>query len=197
MWPHNQASDDGDGDTPEDGPLLADVAARLEALERWVAALPKEAGRPAMLNDAGLLDRSVIPPLDTSHLPNLEGTYQTVEAKEKPGGYAGLDANGKISLYRIPELARGPKGERGDQGQRGAAGERGERGPVGPVGERGPKGEPGEPGAVGPAGPRGSAPDMSVYVKRHPNPPTIAVGEPTLARDLAYFLAELGLIELA
>ncbi len=144
----------------------------------------------------GLLPAEVIPPLERSHLPDLSREYQAVDEKDTPNGYAGLDANGKLSPYAIPAVVRGMRGERGPQGPQGQPGGAGERGAVGPVGSQGPKGQPGERGAQGPQGPRGSSPDLSDYVRRLASPPTLSLGSETLARDLAYLLAELGLIRL-
>lgn len=199
MWPHNQ--DDSDAaptvivdplpDGGEPGQVLG-LNARRERV--WVN--PPAAPNPLETTN-GLLDKAIIPPLDDSHLPDLSGTYQTVDEKNQPGGYAGLDANGKISPYTLPVLTKGLQGEVGPAGPQGVRGERGDRGERGPIGEPGPKGEPGAPGPAGPQGPRGATPDLSGYVQRHPNPPTLSLNSETLARDLAYFLAELGLINLA
>lgn len=144
----------------------------------------------------GLLPAEVIPPLNQSHLPDLSRDYQAVGEKDTPGGYAGLDKSGKLSPYAIPAIVRGLQGERGPQGPQGQTGAAGERGPAGPVGAPGPKGQQGERGAKGQQGPRGSAPDLSGYVKRLSSPPTLSLGSETLARDVAYLLAELGLIRL-
>ncbi len=145
----------------------------------------------------GLLPAEVIPPLNRSHLPDLSGEYQDVTEKDVPGGYAGLDANGKVSPYVIPAIVRGVQGERGPQGPQGMRGPAGERGPEGVAGPPGPRGQQGERGPQGAQGPRGTSPDLSEYVKRLPQPPLLSLGSETLARDLAYLLAELGLVRLA
>jgi hypothetical protein len=144
----------------------------------------------------GLLPAEVIPPLTSGHLPDLSRDYQTVEEKDTAGGYAGLDANGKLSPYAIPAIVRGLQGERGPQGPQGPRGDGGERGPAGPVGSPGPRGMAGERGAQGVQGPRGANQDLSEYVKRLSSPPTLSLGSETLARDVAYLLAELGLVRL-
>ncbi len=144
----------------------------------------------------GLIPKSKIPPLDESHLPNLDGTYQTVDERDTPGGYPSLDANGKISPYAMPSLARGLQGERGPQGPNGQKGDRGERGATGGAGLQGARGPQGEAGPPGAQGPRGTAPDLSEYVKRPAAIPILSLSSDTLARDLAYFLAEQGLIRL-
>jgi hypothetical protein len=145
---------------------------------------------------SGLIDKKTIPPLDESHLPDLGGTYQTVDEKDAANGYAGLDENGKISPYSIPTLARGLTGPAGPVGPQGPKGQQGNPGRQGEVGPQGPRGLQGENGARGPAGPRGAAPDMSSYVKAPAKAPTLHLASETLARDVAYYLAELGLINL-
>lgn len=210
MWPHNQ-TDEAEAEGQQK--VTVDMPSATIVVETF----PKggNPGQVLTLNDqgervwadppnaeairtkSGLIDKAVIPPLDEGHLPNLSGTYQIVSERDKPGGYAGLDANGKITPYALPVLAKGLQGDQGPQGPQGLPGERGERGPIGPIGEQGPKGEPGAAGPAGPQGPRGTTPDLSAYVQRHPNPPTLALNSDTLARDIAYFLAELGLVNLA
>ncbi len=198
MWPHNQADPASDPvDTVDPLPPGGKAGQVLTKASdgRAVWSDPPEAVAPPL--PSGLIDKAQIPPLDDSHLPNLAGTYQIGAEKDKPGGYAGLDANGKLTPYALPVLAKGLQGEVGPMGPQGTQGDRGERGPQGPIGEQGPKGEPGANGPVGPQGPRGTTPDLSAYVQRHPNPPTLSLGSETLARDVAYFLAELGLVNLA
>lgn len=145
----------------------------------------------------GLLPAEVIPPLTRSHLPDLSGEYQAVTEKDLPDGYAGLDKNGKVSPYVIPAIVRGAQGERGPQGPQGLRGDGGERGPQGVAGLAGPRGQQGERGSQGAQGPRGASPDLSEYVKRLPQAPLLSLGSETLARDVAYLLAELGLVRLA
>jgi len=148
------------------------------------------------VDGSGLIDKRTIPPLDESHLPNLEGTYQLVAQRDEPGGYAGLDENGKISPYAIPVLARGLRGDQGPPGPEGRMGPQGPQGREGEAGPQGPRGIKGETGAPGPAGARGSAPDMSMYVKAPSKTPLLSLQSDTLARDVAYLLAELGLVRL-
>ncbi len=145
----------------------------------------------------GLLPSEVIPPLNRSHLPDLTDSYQSLDEKDTAGGYAGLDKNGKLSPYAIPGIVRGLQGERGPQGPQGQSGGSGERGLAGPAGPAGAKGQQGVQGPQGPQGPRGSSPDLSEYVKRLSSPPTLSLGSETLAQDVAYLLAELGLVRLA
>lgn len=148
------------------------------------------------IDGSGLIDKRTIPPLDESHLPNLEGTYQVVSERDVPDGYAGLDANGKISPYTIPVLARGLKGDQGPAGEQGKPGPAGQRGAQGDVGSQGPRGMQGEDGVQGPPGARGSSPDLSNYVKAPSQTPLLSLQSDTLARDVAYLLAELGLVRL-
>lgn len=204
QWPHNQGVSDGGADPKgavgETGNYVAlppgGQPGQLIALnERRELTWVDPPSADPILSGSGLLDKAIIPPLDEGHLPNLEGTYQSVAERDQPEGYVGLDANGKISPYRIPAITRGLQGERGEQGVRGPQGERGERGEAGPTGLQGARGGEGQPGPQGPQGPRAVLPDMSGYVVKG-EPPTIALANDTLARDLAYFLAERGLIRL-
>ena len=149
-----------------------------------------------LVGPSGLLKANVIPPLDESHLPDLSRRYQNRDERDIPGGYAGLNEDGKLSPYAMPELARGLQGDRGPQGMPGAQGPQGPQGHPGPVGPQGPRGEQGVAGIPGPQGPRGSTPDLADYVKRPGRKPILALQSETLARDLAYLLAELGMIEL-
>jgi len=150
----------------------------------------------ATLSESGLLDPSVIPPLHGGHLPDLSGDYQSVTEKDQPGGYAGLSPSGKISPYVIPELVRGLQGERGPMGSQGPKGDKGEAGPAGVAGPPGPKGQQGDPGSPGQQGPRGASSDLSNVVQKPTTPPTLSLQSETLARDVAYLLAELGLVNL-
>lgn len=151
---------------------------------------------PADERPSGLIDPSTIPPLGASHIPNLSGTYQVVDDKDVPGGYAGLDSNGKLSAYAIPVLARGLQGDRGPVGPPGPQGSQGNQGRPGDTGLQGPRGFEGGVGPAGPAGARGAAPDMDNYVKAPASTPLLSLQSETLARDVAYFLAELGLVRL-
>jgi hypothetical protein len=187
MYPHQGGSTAVLEAPEEDIPETAAAAVNTDAIAADVLEL---------LVKGGLLPAEMIPPLNRSHLPDLSGEYQAAEAKDTPGGYAGLDANGKLSPYAIPAIVRGMQGERGPQGPAGPQGGNGERGPAGTVGSAGPRGMQGERGAQGPQGPRGSSPDLSEYVKRLSSPPTLSLGSETLARDVAYLLAELGLVRL-
>ncbi len=206
MWPHMLA-DEENGQTvtlPAGGEpgMVLSLNSRGELAWAFPLAPPPAAPEQARtaisgLSESGLLDPSVIPPLDDSHIPNLSGRYQSVDAKNAPAGYAGLDENGKLSPYQLPVLARGLKGDRGPQGERGPKGDAGELGPRGEPGPQGPKGTAGERGAAGPQGPRGVAPDLSEYMKLPAAPPQLILDSETLARDVAYLLAELGLIRLA
>lgn len=160
--------------------------------ELYWADLPEAAQeRPS-----GLVDPSTIPPLGQSHIPDLSGTYQVVDDKDKPHGYAGLDSNGKLSPYAVPVLARGMQGERGPAGPPGSQGSQGNQGRPGDTGMQGPRGLEGGVGPAGPAGARGAAPDMDKYVKTPASTPLLSLQSETLARDVAYFLAELGLVRL-
>lgn len=200
-WPHNQADPDDD-DT------------EVRVVEVLVDALP-EGGEPGQLLGIGedgsrawvdppgelqlrngLLDRGVIPPLASDHLPDLSDTYQHVSGRDAAFGYAGLDKNGKLSPYAIPELVRGLKGDKGDPGSRGEPGQKGEQGDRGPTGLQGPPGREGAPGAPGPQGQRGPMADTSAFVTRSAVTPKISLSADTLAQDLAYRMAELGLIDL-
>lgn len=145
----------------------------------------------------GLLDASVIPPLGKHHLPDLSDDLQHRAEKDQPAGYAGLDANGKISPYVLPVLAQGLKGDRGDQGGKGDQGDRGPQGRDGGPGPQGPPGREGAEGKQGPPGPRGLTPDLDGVMRLPSEPPTLFLNSDTLARDLAYFLAERGAIRLA
>jgi hypothetical protein len=196
MWPHNQADPDDDGpplvELPPNGKpgqlLGLDGGGNLVWVNPPVLELPESV--------TGRLSADRLPALTPEHIPDLSRIYQATEGRDAPGGYAGLDADGKLSVLVLPNLLRGDRGQQGEKGDRGEAGrgERGERGEQGPLGLQGPRGEPGKPGDRGPQGPRGSAPDMREYVTRHPNPPALALNSASLAQDLAYFLAELGLI---
>ena len=183
MYPHNQ----------DTATAVVEPEAASETSEEY--ALPEQAVGVALKN--GLLPAEVIPPLTRSHLPDLSREYQAVDEKDTPGGYAGLDENGKLSPYAIPAVVRGLQGERGPQGPAGTQGPSGPAGSPGGPGLQGPKGLPGDRGAQGPQGPRGPAPDLSEYVRKLEAPPTLSLGSDTLARDLAYLLAELGLVRLS
>ncbi len=204
MWPHNLGGDTVTLELPAGGRPGQILGLNRRGELAWfdqpepIEATLESVALPAdpLIGESGLLDKAIIPPLDESQLPNLAGTYQAVEGKEQPGGYVGLDANGKINPLRIPALTRGPQGERGPVGASGPKGETGERGSAGPVGPQGPRGEQGDAGAQGPPGPRGPAPDLNGYLKRSQSPPTLSLQDDTLARDLAYLLAELGLVRL-
>jgi hypothetical protein len=199
MWPHNQQEPDQPAPrTPapaadplppggQPGQLLAIAA---DGSRTWV-------DPPAGLElRNGLLDHTVVPPLPSDKVPDLSDRYQHVDGRDQPFGYAGLDKNGKLSPYAIPELVRGLKGDKGEQGPAGERGTAGERGPKGDTGLQGPPGREGPAGRQGPAGERGRPPDMSGYVTRPATKPKLSLGSETLAQDLAYRLAELGLVDL-
>ena len=186
QWPHNQGEDGG--------------VAMTEELE-FEPLLPFP-GIPIDLSDVprttnGLLDIAVIPPLTRSHVPDLGDELQSRDEKNQPNGYAGLDKNGKVSPYVLPSLAKGLQGEPGPAGGKGSQGDPGPQGREGGVGAQGAQGRQGDPGAQGPAGPRGLAPDLSDFLRIPGDPPTLHLNSETLARDIAYRLAELGLINLA
>jgi hypothetical protein len=193
LYPHNQGEIDEIRET-----VSTDLIKSVVKGEIHKAVKEELAHRPAAVPEehSGLISSSRIPPLGESHLPDLSGKYQNLEAKDVPGGYVGLDKNGKISPYAIPELTRGLQGDRGIPGPRGEKGERGERGAQGDVGLQGPRGLHGDPGPAGPPGARGSSPDLSHFVRRPEASPLLSLQSPTLARDLAYLLAELGLVRL-
>lgn len=190
QWPHNQ-EDDVD--------VLFDEheAARPEILKDGPDPIPMPdlSDVPRLKN--GLIDISVVPPLTRSHVPDLSDELQGRDEKDRPLGYAGLDKNGKLSPYTLPELAQGLQGERGRQGERGGAGDPGPAGREGGVGPQGPPGRSGETGSAGPQGPRGLMPDLTDVLRIPGDPPTLHLNSETLSRDLAYRLAELGLIKLA
>lgn len=215
MWPHNTVGVEEDlpGLDYEEG-VIVDPA--LLALARRLAEL-LEHGSPGqvlglnsrhelVLLDApkverltdqdGIITLDRIPTLEEAQIPNLASVYQETAGRDKPGGYAGLDQHGKLSPYTLPPLARGPQGERGVQGPRGEQGIPGQQGPAGSVGAQGPRGVQGEQGEQGRPGPRGSSPDLTQYVKRRSEPPHIALDSETLGRDIAYLLAEMGLLIL-
>lgn len=190
QWPHNQ--EDGEAPVEVFSPLpsTAGIEAMVQgALARHDATVPK------LTN--GLLDPNVIPPLSAGHLPDLGGELQSRDEKNQPHGYAGLDENGKVSPYALPGLARGLQGERGSQGVSGERGNPGPAGGEGKVGPQGPPGRQGDPGTAGPQGPRGLSPDLAGVLRVPADPPTLHLNSATLAQDLAYRLAELGLINLA
>lgn len=192
QWPHSQESEVALVDAPEEEAAPAAQPVSLEPPIDWEAVL---ASIPRTTN--GLLDPIVVPPLTKSHLPNLSDELQSRDEKDWPGGYAGLDENGKLSPYVLPSLAKGMQGERGPQGMSGLEGAQGPKGGDGSVGPQGPKGGQGDPGAQGPPGPRGLSPDLTDVLRIPATPPTLHLNSETLARDLAYRLAELGLIRLA
>ena len=207
MWPHNQADESTesaerellirlikplpDGGTP--GQLLG---IKPDGSYAWI---DPPAG--AALRD-GLLAAELLPPLEPDRIPDLSDRYQHLRGANAPGGYAALDENGKLTPYVLPELARGLQGQRGERGavgERGFQGERGligERGPKGDTGLQGPPGREGPGGRQGPPGERGRAPDMSGYVQKPGSNPKLVLASETLAQDLAYRLAELGLVDL-
>lgn len=200
LWPHNQEDEAAPSVTNitvsplppggEPGQVLA-INERREYV--WID-LPEQT--VTGYSESGLISASAIPPLDNSHLPDLSGHYQVVEERDVPGGYPTLDKNGKLSPYVIPTLVKGLQGAEGKPGSRGEKGEKGERGEKGEVGPQGPPGRPGEPGPNGQQGPRGPVPDLSNVVKVPANSPVLSLGNETLAQDIAYLLAELGLVRL-
>lgn len=186
QWPHNQESDTV---------TLESELAGLETQPAPFLSQPDMSDVPTLTN--GLLDPAVVPPLGKHQLPDLTDELQSRDEKDQAGGYAGLDDNGKISPYVLPGLAKGLTGERGPVGGKGDQGERGEQGRDGGPGPQGPAGRQGETGVQGPAGPRGLTPDLTDVLRIPATPPTLYLNSDTLARDLAYFLAERGLINLA
>lgn len=192
QWPHNQENIDG---THESSVLEFDPLTKegFEQMQVERIGLPADVPR----TKHGLLDPAVVPPLGKHQLPDLTDELQSRDEKDQAGGYAGLDENGKISPYVLPGLAKGLTGERGPVGGKGDQGARGEQGRDGGPGPQGPAGRQGETGAQGPAGPRGLTPDLTDVLRIPATPPTLYLNSDTLARDLAYFLAERGLINLA
>ena len=207
MWPHNQASNQA-SEPAQPEPQFGTVLLQAEPI------LP-EGGKPGQLLGIaadgsyewvdppeglslrnGLLDHAIIPPLSSDKLPDLSDRYQHVSGRNTPGGYAGLDANGKLSPYTIPELVRGLKGDKGEGGLKGDRGPAGDRGLKGDTGLQGPPGREGPAGRQGQQGERGRAPDMSGFVTKPATRPRLSMGSETLAQDLAYRLAELGLVDL-
>lgn len=187
QWPHNGMGDD-------DIVIVLDEPLAKAGYEEMHAA-PDLSDVPRTKN--GLLDASVVPPLAKSHLPDLTDDLQARSEKDTPGGYAGLDANGKLSPYVLPTLAQGMKGDTGGPGSKGDQGDQGVQGRDGRVGDPGPPGREGAEGKQGPPGPRGLAADTSDLLRIPADPPTLFLNSDTLARDLAYRMAELGLIRLA
>lgn len=187
QWPHNQ-EENIDG-THESSVLEFEPEIGPDPIP-----MPDLSNVPRLTN--GLLDPNVIPPLNESQVPDLSGTLQSRDEKDKPLGYVGLDKNGKVSPYVLPSLARGLQGERGLTGSDGRQGDPGPQGRDGGVGPQGPPGRPGETGAHGPQGPRGLMPDLADVLRIPAEPPTLFLNSETLARDVAYFLAERGLIKL-
>lgn len=122
--------------------------------------------------------------------------YQHRSERNKPGGYVGLDATGKIPTFSLPQLARGLQGDRGPAGAKGEKGDQGPQGIQGSVGLQGPPGRHGEQGPAGPQGARGPDPDLKNYVRIPDTLPVLHLNSPTLARDVAYLLAEYGLVKL-
>jgi Collagen triple helix repeat (20 copies) len=187
MWPHNS--------DPQNNRIV-ELEREIQELRDVISAMPKQSAPAKLPLKSGLLDPEVIPPLNQSHLPDMSNNYQSVSEKGVPGGYPALDKNGKLSPYVIPSLVRGLQGERGSQGLQGLKGAAGDRGPAGSVGQQGPRGIQGEAGSPGPQGPRGASHDMSQYVKRPTSKPHLSLGSETLVQDLAFVLAELGLVQL-
>lgn len=188
QWPHNQGEQATPEAEPEDEPMTKE---RYETMHES----PDLSDVPRLKN--GLLDPSVIPPLNESQVPDLSQTLQHRGEKGQPGGYAGLDENGKISPYVLPTLAQGLKGDKGIKGDKGDRGDPGPAGGSGGVGDPGPPGRQGEKGDPGAPGPRGLTPSLTDVLRVPADPPTLFLNSETLARDLAYRLAELGLIKLA
>ncbi len=145
--------------------------------------------------DSGLIDQGRIPQLSGGHIPDLRDKYLTHDLKDVPGGVAGLSGNGKISPSALPVLPTPAKGDKGDRGEPGAAGV-GERGPIGPRGEKGERGDQGVPGPEGQQGIRGPQADLTGLLKKPADPPVLMLSSDTLARDVAYVLAEHGLAKL-
>lgn len=195
QWPHNQEQKDARAVAEE---IRHGESDKFALPEGWTLERLEEHDQgPVVRTKNGLLDPIVVPPLSKSHLPDLSDDLQARSEKDAPGGYAGLDANGKLSPYVLPTLAKGMQGERGPAGGKGDQGDRGPQGRDGGVGPPGPAGRQGDSGAPGPAGPRGLAPDLSDVQRIPADPPTLYLNSETLARDLAYRLAELGQIRLA
>ena len=204
MWPHNQHEAQAPPEAVEFPGVLLEAAPILpdggkpgqllgiapDGSYEWVD-LPEQI---ALRN--GLLDHALIPPIPGDRLPDLSDRYQHVAGRDTPGGYAGLDANGKLSPYTIPELVRGLKGDKGERGEKGDRGGTGERGLKGDTGLQGPPGREGVAGRQGAPGERGRLPDMSGFIARPATNPKLALGSDTLVQDLAYRLAELGLVDL-
>ena len=202
MWPATNAADEPDSQGfgsrllevkspfPGDGKPGQLLGVAPDGSYEWV-------DPPATLElRNGLLDQATIPPLASDKLPDLSGEYQHLKERNVPGGYAGLDANGKLSPYTIPELVRGLKGDKGEQGGKGDRGAAGDRGLKGDTGLQGPPGREGPAGRQGAPGERGRAPDMSGFIARPATNPKLSLASETLAQDLAYRLAELGLVDL-
>jgi Collagen triple helix repeat (20 copies) len=205
LWPHNQE----DNQAVPAQPFSAEVVAfsflpeggepgqvlgiAEDGTYIWVDP-PNPPNSLALRN--GLLDHAVLPQIPGDKIADLSDRYQSLTDRDTPGGYAGLDANGKLSPYAIPELVRGLKGDRGETGQTGERGNTGDRGERGDIGPQGVPGREGPQGKQGVPGERGRAPDMTGFLARPASNPKLSLSSETLAQDLAYRLAELGLIDL-
>lgn len=189
-WPHNQAEIETEMvELPRGGKPGQILGINAAGKVCWVNP-PKVETIPMAQPE-----ERVLKVVESAPEPDLSGLIARDEINT-PNGVAGLNAEGKLSAYVIPTIAKGERGPAGPQGLRGPNGEKGERGPAGPVGPHGPKGEQGTPGTPGPQGPRGTAPDLSEYVKKPGSKPTFVLSADTLLRDIAYLLAELGIVEL-
>ena len=188
-WPHNQAAP---GPVPSGLPKGGKPGQILGLNSRgesaWVD--PPKAPEPVEEYAPAAIETRVI-----EQAADL-GSYQHRDEKDTPGGYAGLRENGKLNPAVLPVMAKGEKGDRGPQGERGPTGLTGGPGPMGPRGEKGEKGEQGPPGPMGPQGVRGPAADLSGYLKRPSHPTHVNLNSASLAQDLAYILAEQGIITL-
>ena len=195
QFPHNQAPASGSA-LPVGGKPGQVLGLNSRGEMAWVDPPKTECSCSTEKSASGLLDQAVIPQLSSGHMPDLSDRYIAHDHKDKPGGVPSLSGNGKISPSVLPAMAQGPKGEKGDAGEPGPRGGLGERGPIGPRGERGEKGEQGAQGPPGPQGVRGPQADLSGVMRKPADPPLLILGSDTLARDVAYVLAEHGLAKL-
>ena len=194
QYPHNTAPTTSSGCKCLEGGKPGQILSLNSRGEKaWID--PPQAAAPEVVAESGLIDAGRIPQLSGGHIPDLSDRYVSHEHRDVPGGFAGLSGNGKISPSVLPVLPVPQKGDKGETGPQGPVGQ-GLRGEKGDRGERGEKGAPGETGPEGKQGIRGPQPDLSAYLKRDPNPPTVILNSETVARDVAYILADYGLVKL-
>lgn len=186
-WPHNQVPPPVPTGLPEGGKAGQTLGVTPDGQYVWVdPPKPVEA----------VLEATEAPQVEVREVAADLGSYQHRDERDAPGGYAGLRENGKLNPSVLPAMAKGEKGDRGPAGERGGLGGVGGIGPAGGRGEKGERGDPGPPGPSGPQGMRGPTADLTGYLKRPGSPTKVNLSSQSLAMDLAYILAEQGLISL-